>query len=440
MYDYSPIKDLRVKNFRNIGDVTLDFEKSPIITLVGDNEAGKTSIIKAFSACALHTSPREQKNWIRDDTKMFGIEIKLKDGTQIVRVKENGGINLYQVIKPDGTIYDTNKITDGLPVEVQNIMGLIEEPETGEYLHIRTYEDKLLFVVTPNSTNYKVMYNALKVEQLTKAIKAGSNEVNTLKSQINKNEYSIETLNSQLNQISVYDIDSLTAIRDKLKNQLNILNKLKKAMNLKQRANDSEGELGAIALVDRFNLKEINEVQTMQLSRINKLLNSIQAISNELNNISKASNLDEINIDQLEKLEVALTKKQTLENKKNELSHSGIDTDSLNIDTISESLVLQILRIKDLREKKEKLEQDLSLLSSIFNINEITENQVNNLQKLSRISNLYTIINTNKHNLGEINNYLESVQNYLKQCGVAVESCPKCGEAVIFDIEKLEDN
>ena len=36
-----------------------------------------------------------------------------------------------------------------------------EEPETKEYLHIRTYEDKLLFVVTPNSTNYKVMYNSI---------------------------------------------------------------------------------------------------------------------------------------------------------------------------------------------------------------------------------------------------------------------------------------
>lgn len=88
MYSYSPIKTIRVKNFRNIGDVELSFEDSPIITLVGSNEAGKTSIIKAFAACALHANPREQKDWIRDTTKMFGVEINLEDGTQLVRVKE----------------------------------------------------------------------------------------------------------------------------------------------------------------------------------------------------------------------------------------------------------------------------------------------------------------------------------------------------------------
>ena len=156
MYNYSPISKVRVKNFRNIGDVELDFRDSPIITLVGSNEAGKTSVIKAFGVCALHASPRDQKEWIRDTTKMFGVQIDLQDGTQIVRVKEDGGVNLYRVIDKDGKTWDTSKITDGLPVQVQQVMGLIAEEETGEFLHIRTYEDKLLFVVTPDSANYKV--------------------------------------------------------------------------------------------------------------------------------------------------------------------------------------------------------------------------------------------------------------------------------------------
>lgn len=144
MNNYSPISKLRVKNFRNIGDVTIDFEQSPIVALVGENEAGKTSIIKAFSMCALHDSPRDQKDYIRDGTQALGIEIDLADSTKIVRIKQTNGGNIYRVISPDGSTWDTTKITDGLPEKINQLMGLIVEPETGEYLNVRTYEDRLL--------------------------------------------------------------------------------------------------------------------------------------------------------------------------------------------------------------------------------------------------------------------------------------------------------
>ena len=85
-------------------------------------------------------------------------------------------------------------------------MGMVKEPETGEYLNIRTYEDKLLFVVTPASVNYKVMYNALKVENLTRAINKGLKEVNNIESDIRKNNVSIDQLNNELGNLKVYKI------------------------------------------------------------------------------------------------------------------------------------------------------------------------------------------------------------------------------------------
>ncbi len=57
MYNYSPIKKLFIKNFRNLGEVEIDFTQSPIVTLLGENEAGKTSVVKAFATCALHSNP-----------------------------------------------------------------------------------------------------------------------------------------------------------------------------------------------------------------------------------------------------------------------------------------------------------------------------------------------------------------------------------------------
>ena len=139
MYSYSPIKQMVVRNFRNIGDVTVSFDESPIVSLIGENESGKTSLVKAFSVCAINSDYRSQKDFIRDGTTGFGVMIELQDGTQITRIKMTNG-NRYTVKLPDGRIWDAQKIEPDVPAAVSKVMGLIEEPETGEYLHIRTYE------------------------------------------------------------------------------------------------------------------------------------------------------------------------------------------------------------------------------------------------------------------------------------------------------------
>ena len=55
---YSPIKSFRLKNFRNLGDVTIDFTESPIIALKGDNEAGKTSVVLGAAVLGLNANYR----------------------------------------------------------------------------------------------------------------------------------------------------------------------------------------------------------------------------------------------------------------------------------------------------------------------------------------------------------------------------------------------
>ena len=400
MYNYSPIHKLYVKNFRNIGEVEIDFSESPIVTLVGENEAGKTSVIKAFATCALHANPREQKDCIRDGTKMFGVAIDLKDGTRIVRMKEATGLNSYQVLGTDGKlVWSTNKITDGLPIEVQNVMGLIAEPETGEFLHIRTYEDKLLFVVTPNSTNYKVMYNALKVEQLTKAIKLGSTEVNTLKSQINNNEISMQTLQGQLKSIQIVDVEPLVNVKNRLIEQIAYLDKLEHIIKLNRKVEECERQLGALALLDKFKLDYVNEVVANKLNTANRLLNRNIEINNLWKNISEVNSLAEIDCSVVNKLSNVINKQNLLNN-------------------------------NNLKDKLSKIE-----LTGCTEIDDVT---INSITKLQRVSTLYDSISSKSSELAQINTYIEQIHDYMKQCGVAVETCPKCGEAVIFDVDKIE--
>lgn len=433
MYNYSPIHKLRVKNFRNIGDVELDFTESPIITLVGENEAGKTSIIKAFATCALHANPRDQKDYIRDTTKMFGVEIDLQDGTQIVRVKEDGGINLYRVIYPDGKVWDTGKITDGLPVEVSKIMGLIAEPETNEFLHIRTYEDKLLFVVTPNSTNYKVMYNALKVEQLTKAIKLGSTEVNNLKSSINNNDVSIQTLGAQLRSISIVDVEPIKNIKDRLIQQMTVLTKLEKAKSLVDKVDSCEQQLGAVALIDRFGLQPIDELMSSRLSNASRLLNNKSELENKSLWVESVNDLAEIDVSVSNKLKYILEKKTELSKK---LDDAGALVHLSEISEISEIVSIHLTKINSLLNDIRTKEAEIKKID-VTGQEEIQQSSLDSITKLQRIYSFTDSIKNKEVELEQDNNYIEQVQNYMKQCGVAVETCPRCGEAVIFDVDKL---
>lgn len=434
MYNYSPIKKLYIQNFRNLGNVEIDFTESPIVTLVGENEAGKTSVIKAFSACALHANPREQKDWIRDNTKMFGVAIDLQDGTRIVRIKEASGINSYQIIGEDGKVkWSTNKITDGLPVEIQNLMGLIEEPETKEFLHIRTYEDKLLFVVTPNSTNYKVMYNALKVEQLTKAIKNGSVEVNGLKSDINTNEIKIQTLTNQARAIKIIDTESIVSVKNRLIQQMSILDKLEKAKALRDKVDGCERQLGALALIDKFKLESINELSASKLSSVCKILNRHNEVSKLRDLYNTVSNSELIDTGVVNKLSNFILKKEMLSTK---IANAGALVHVSEISEISEIEIMQLNKIITLL-KTIRYKESMSKALDTNGCDEIDDSRLTNLSKLHSIGVKRDEIIEKQAQLDSINTYIEQVHDYMKQCGVAVETCPKCGESVVFDVDKM---
>lgn len=435
MYNYSPIKTLHIKNFRNLGDVEVDFTKSPIVTLVGENEAGKTSLIKAFAMCALHDSPRDQKDYIRDGTNRLGVQITLEDNTEIIRVKDLNGLNLYRVIYPDGKQWDATKLTDGLPEPVSRAMGLTVEPETGEYLNIRSYEDKLLFVMTPSSTNYKVMYNALKVEQLTKAIKNGSNEVNVLKSTISKAEASSQTLYNQLKGITVVDTEPLTNIRDRLKEQISLLDKLEGIMKLVDEQKEIEAKIGALALLDIYKLQSIDEALTMRLSNVSNLLSSKKEIDSRMSVYSDLNNISEIDTRSYEKA-------KSIKESADELIKMSSKASALqpinDIEMISEWEVVSLSSLGTMVEQLNTINNRLEAYKDLEGIEFIGDDKLGALNTINAVKQMMSENVTRENYLEQYNNYIEQIENYMKQCGVAVETCPKCGEAIIFDLDKMQ--
>ena len=435
MYKYSPIKSMRVKNFRNIGDVTLEFDESPIISLIGDNESGKTSLVKAFAVCALHAYTRDQKGFIRDGTNGFGVEIELEDGTVITRVKAPE-LNKYRVEKPNGEVYDTNKIDSGLPVQVQEVMGLIEEPETKEYLQVRTYEDQLLFVTTAASANYKVMYDALKVDQLTRAIKIGSQEVNELRSEIGENEVSIRTLTENLRGIQIHDLEPLINIRNRLSEQLKVIETLERAKEVADRIETARDRLGALELINKHNLEEIDIVEANMLVTANRLLDNNNKLIKSLEINKLVDTVESIDIDLVTKLEGVIEKRNRLHDR---IDRAGALVEVAKLEEIDSFGAQQLNRAIDIRNRLEREKKLLSIIDKP-GCNLIEQRDFDNVYKLAK---MMQAVERNKLLAAEVEKslgYVRQVEEYLKQCGAAVIVCDNCGEQNVVDTDELIGN
>ena len=474
MAEYSKVKNIYIRNFRNIKDLKVSFERSPIVVLSGDNEAGKTSVVKAFSVAALHAFPREQKYYIRDGTNGFGVAIELVDGTVITRMKTST-INKYYIIYPDKTEWEIDKIDAGLPVQVSKEMGLIEEPETKEFLQVRTYENALLFVVTPASTNYKVMYDALKVDQLTRAIKLGSQEVNIIKADIYDKEVSMDTISENLRNIKIIDIEHVVNIRNRLSKQMDTLNKVERVKLIAEKINSAKRQLGALSVISEKNMQPIEMADVNKVNNIYRLLLSREKIVKVYERYKGINTFEKINQELYVKLGNLLDRVKSVScmvDRYNKIKEV-VNLDSIGVEQEQYIKMNNILsRIKGLSCKEEEYNKikEVSTLSSI-DIAQINKaRRVKSLiDSLGRATRLYNIIDSREYDYIEhksidmihtiakivelyrsnqslmserkkVIEYVEGVNKYLEQIGASVVECTKCGESIVIDINNIAKN
>ena len=428
---YSNIEKWQVKNFRNIGDVSIDFTKSPIVTLVGDNEAGKTSIVKSFAVLGANGYESDQKSYIRDGSRGFGIAASLVDGTKVVRIK-TAGTNSFTIEDGDGNIvYKTDKIDRGygVPVEIAKVMGLLIEPETKELLQVRTYEDQLLFVLTKGSENYKVMYNALKVDNLTRAIANGNKQANADKQTISNCEVAIQTLREAIKDIKITDISNLIKVRNILKAQYTKVSELQKVINLLNRNEEIENELGS--LKDLNETSEINYGLAYKLNQVNNVLknkNICEDRYNRVSDIEKISALDTESVAKFIRAE-SLIEENNLAKSKYETYK---DVESLSeIDYLTFNGLIDIInRIK----KSEDLENKLAQNTIDASVNMIDTNRASRVEDVvTRVNSMINSIGNYEAEIVKIEAEAKDWYNKIKESGALVTNCPRCGETVVIE-------
>lgn len=424
---YSKIKSWRIKNFRNLGDIEIDFTKSPIVTLIGENEAGKTSVVKTFGVLGCNAYQSDQKDYIRDGTTGFGICATLEDGTTIFRFKTKD-VNQYRIDKDNQCLFQVDKIDRGYgtPVEIEKVVGMIIEPETKELLQVRTYEDQLLFVLTKSSENYKVMYNALKVENITKAINNGNKEANEYRKAVNNYEVSIETLEDTLKGIKIVDIDNAVKVKNQIKEEVNVISRMQQIISLINRNNEIGSELGVLQLLNETS--EISEILGYKLNMLGSLIGNEKVVQLRMKGYTQLDTVSEIDYNPILKLNRVRELKRNLESKASVLGNF----DSLSgAQLIDYKATLELDRLRGLVKDANKVSSQLSIYkgmgSEIPNKDLATISSLDKVkQLLNRCANLGTSITEGKQEA-------DSWYNKIKESGAIVTSCPNCGETVVVD-------
>ena len=418
---YSPIKRWGIKNFRNLGDVEFEFD-TPIVTLVGDNEAGKTSVVKTFAVLGANGYATEQKDYIRDNTKGFQIDCELDNGTSIRRVK-TASENAFEILGADGEVYAADKIDRGYgtPVELERVMGMMVEPETKELLQIRTYEDNLLFVLTKSSENYKVMYNALKVGNLTRAIAVGNQQANGYRNAIDEYSVKSETLESELESIKDIDIASALRLKGEIERLSRIVAGLTGLIKRLDAADESEARLRVYAGV--AGLREESESVGHSFKSLVERLGAQERVAARLNAVAKIDSVSmERDADGVVKLLSRLRDSERLK------SAAEIFTGLSTVKEEQESVVTGLLALSKRVSDGERLERAVSAF------NGIPEGDVD-ISPISRLRGLIERIESLNSAEVELSHVREKVtESYaaLKATGAEVMVCPNCGADIVI--------
>ena len=215
--EYSKIKRMKLKNWCSYDNIEINFNDSPIICLKGKNGVGKTNLIDAFSVLGRDKPVAGKLNeLIQDGKTSFEMECELEDGTLIERKK--GKKNVCKVTDNEGNVVlDVEKIDRGKDItEVIERIGFWVEEESKQCLQMRSYHDSLLFAETKASDNYKVFYNALKVDDIFNAIKYGNEDCNRIKGVIKEGLAKKKGLLEIKEQIKIVDTEKLEYLTQRI--------------------------------------------------------------------------------------------------------------------------------------------------------------------------------------------------------------------------------
>lgn len=116
------LSKIKIRNYRSIKDIEFDFPESGILVLVGENNAGKSNIIRAIDLiCGEAWIGKEKLEdhdyYLRDKTKRISIDLSFSNGRSVNFSPENNkwGINYFSNLDQTQRMPFGNSIKDDFP-------------------------------------------------------------------------------------------------------------------------------------------------------------------------------------------------------------------------------------------------------------------------------------------------------------------------------------
>lgn len=185
---HKPLTRLQIENFQAIRSIDIPFNRDGLYWVRGQNNIGKSALLKAIGALLTNVSNNKYKAFLRDNTHTFRIKAYFEDDWIVL---SRGSQDYYEWSIYGGETGRVDKTGGSVPIELEEYFDLYYEPEkTKRYLNITSTDDPLLFVSTTGGDNNRLLQKALGTEVLMSATK----EADKLKRNATKEVKTIETL------------------------------------------------------------------------------------------------------------------------------------------------------------------------------------------------------------------------------------------------------
>lgn len=297
------LRRIHIENVQSIVDLTLDFDETGVYRLVGDNDVGKSAILRAITALFTNVSRSNYKEYISDWADTFIVEGWFYDGGYVKLSR--GAEDFYEWSIPNSS----EKIlkTDGkVPLELQKYFNLYSENDKSKLtLNFNLQGDVLPFVDTTASDNFWLTQKALGTNLLLKAskrMKLNNSDIDKEIKITNENiEYENEIAKKIDNEIRTDEefIDKLSRNISVINEEQSELEKIKEFKGLLDTVNSMKTRLQEIPVVSDLEFHQLS-TKSNELALLKEYKNQLDSISLLKRNLE----INEVKSNQLRDLEI----------------------------------------------------------------------------------------------------------------------------------------
>lgn len=400
------LRRITLENVQSVASLTLDFDESGVYRLVGDNDVGKSAILRGIKALFHNVSRNAYKEYISDWADTFVVEGWFYDGGY---VKLSRGANdFYEWSLPHSSeiVYKTDGKVPEILEEYFNLY--IEKDKSKMNLNFNLQGDSLPFVDTSASDNYWLTQKALGTNNLLKASKLLKSDTKDINKSIKKTLETItyeENLVQKISNEITQDRVLLTQVETNMVVIEEEYNELLYAKEI------LEKETYLQSLKDEFEtIPSISESELLSMTVKARKVNAMSDFVYQTQRMTQFTNeLEEINskVDSFNELVTIQTK---LTNLGLLQPHATKLKTKVDLETQLHGVNLKIIPIEDITHIQTKLTQ----LTSLKKIKELQD-------KINQLSTSSLALDTD----------ILSCDNAITQLKEDEKVCPICGSDLL---------